>query len=51
MAFFPKAQAPGGSFIALADATDTPRGVATTNANTATFTTGMIRVVIPHAKA
>jgi len=28
MAFFPKAQAPGGSFIALADATDTPSGIA-----------------------
>jgi hypothetical protein len=43
--FLPKAQAPGGSFIASAEATDSS---ATVPASNAIFTIDIMRIFVPH---
>jgi hypothetical protein len=46
-ALFSKAQAPGGSFIAFAEATEKLAGNATMPANNATFTKDITRILVP----
>jgi hypothetical protein len=49
-ALFSKAQAPGGSFMAFAEATEKLAGNAIKPANSATFTTDITRILVPRFK-